>query len=90
MDEKKSLELLKEIVGDLRSEELGINWENHKKHRKIQNCYKVTCDMMSIKLLIDFMDNPAIEEVYYHPSVSPPGAGVDPIAMRYRIYVIYK
>jgi len=88
MKEKESLEILQDVIGP-NDEVLGINWDNHKKYSKIKNCFRITSDLMSIKLLVDLMDEPEIKEVFYHPSVSPPGAGVDPISLRYKIYIVY-
>ncbi len=66
---------------------LGINWDNYKQYEKFSNCYTVTAKVMSLRALVKLIEHKNVKEVFYHPSFSPPGAGMDPIALRYRLYV---
>ena len=76
----------KEIVTTVlesREEFLGINWNNF---RKINDLYQTTMEKMSLDALITLLEHPDVKNVYFHPSVAPPGSGVDGIALRYRVY----
>ena len=35
------------------------------------------------------MEDDAVKNVYFNPSVPPPGGTVDSISMRYKVYVQY-
>ena len=85
---KQSIEILKRIVGD-ETEFLGINWANHTKSPLRKNLYKLTIEILSLETLIKLLEHERIKNVYFHPSVPPPGSGKDLLAMRYRLYVEY-
>ena len=69
----------------------GINWENHRKAdlKGLDNCYRITIEILSIDSILKLMEHDRVKNVFWHPSYSPPGAGVDAIALRYRLYVEY-
>ena len=83
-----SLSILKRIFGD-KAELLGINWNNHRQSEFKENTFQITINMLSLEALIDLMDHKSVKNVYWHPSMSPPGASKDPIALRYRLFVEY-
>jgi len=86
--EKESLRFLKTRIKN--SEILGINWLNHRAVPDIsEDTYRFTAEMMSLDALIKMLEHKKVKNVYWHPSVAPPGKGVDGIALRYRIYVEY-
>jgi hypothetical protein len=35
------------------------------------------------------MEDPAVANVFFNPSIPPPGTGMDGISLRYKIYVEY-
>jgi hypothetical protein len=78
----KAKRIIRTILED-REEFLGINWKNFKKN---DDLYQTTMEKMSLDALITLLDHPDVKNVYFHPSVAPPGSGVDGIALRYRIY----
>tara|TARA_Y100000592_G_scaffold101148_1_gene186026 strand:+ start:9965 stop:10285 length:321 start_codon:yes stop_codon:yes gene_type:complete len=85
----QSLKILKEVYKGV-DEFYGINWENHKKvSMGDKNCYRVTIEILSIDSILKLMEHDRVKNVFWHPSYSPPGAGVDAIALRYRLYVEY-
>ena len=86
--EKESKKLLKEIMGDY-LEELGINWDNHKRMPRKEDTFRITAEALSLPALIHLSEHEFVRNVYFHPSVSPPGKG-DVISMRYRIYIQYR
>ena len=68
----------------------GINWENHRKvNLNGLDCYRVTIEILSIDSILRLMEHDRVKNVFWHASYSPPGAGVDAIALRYRLYVEY-
>ena len=83
---KESLRTLKSIFGPSTSH-LGIKWENHRLFD--EDIYRFTTNSVSLGSLIKLMDHKRVKDVWWHPSAAPPGAAIDAIAMRYRIYVKY-
>tara|TARA_B100000214_G_scaffold375219_1_gene360635 strand:- start:2493 stop:2789 length:297 start_codon:yes stop_codon:yes gene_type:complete len=86
--EEESKNLLKDIMGDYLNE-LGINWDNHKRVPKKDDTFRITAEALSLPALIHLSEHKNVRNVYFHPSVSPPGKG-DVISMRYRVYIEYK
>jgi len=70
---------------------LGINWNNHRRDDRLDlsNCYRITIAVLSLETIISLMEHERVKNVYFHPSYAPPGAGVDAIALRYKLYVEY-
>lgn len=66
-----------------------LNFKNHRKHNLNKNTFRFTVDLMSLDFLISLIDDPAVKNVYFNPSVPPPGGSVDSISMRYKVYVQY-
>ena len=88
VSEKESLRFLKARVKN--AEILGINWSNHRPAPRIsEDTYRFTAEIMSLEVLIGMLEHKKVKNVFWHPSAAPPGAGIDGIALRYRIYVQY-
>ena len=88
VSEKESLRFLKTRIKN--AELLGINWANHRPASNVsEDTYRFTAEMMSLDALIKMLEHQKVKNVYWHPSVAPPGKGVDGIALRYRVYVEY-
>ena len=83
----ESLAILKEYLDSNENEIL--NFKNHRKHNLKKNTFRFTTDLISLDLLISLRDDKRIKNVYFNPSVPPPGSGVDGISMRYKIYIEY-
>tara|TARA_R110002074_G_scaffold62629_1_gene150271 strand:- start:45 stop:329 length:285 start_codon:yes stop_codon:yes gene_type:complete len=88
MTEEESLNLLKSVMADYLSE-LGINWENHRKVKTKEDTFRVTAAALSLPALIEISEHENVRNVYFHPTVAPPGKS-DVISMRYRLYVEYR
>ena len=86
--EKESLRFLKTLIKN--ADLLGINWQNHRKASNISDStYRFTSEILSLDSLIKMIEHKKVKNVYWHPSVAPPGKGIDGIALRYRVYVEY-
>ena len=86
--EKESLRTLKSILGK-ENLAMGINLANHRKVAHAEGTYRITLDVISLAPVIKLMEHKIVKNVWWHPSASPPGAGPDGIALRYRLYVQY-
>ena len=82
-------EHMQEIIGE-NSDFIGVNWDNFRSYEQIDNCYSVTIKVMSLSILIKAMEDSRIKQVFYHPSVAPPGAGMTTLGLRYKLYIQYK
>ena len=65
-------------------------FKNHRKHNLKQNTFRFTIDLMSLEFLISLMEDERVKNVYFNPSVPPPGGTVDSISLRYKVYVEYE
>ena len=83
---EESLEILSK---DIQNENKILNFKNHKKHPIRKNVFRFTVDLISLEFLIQLMEDETVKNVYFNPSVPPPGGTVDSISMRYKIYVQY-
>lgn len=80
--------ILKEIV----QKEDFIDFRNHKAwpHKGLgENVYRFDVNMISLDMLINIMEHPQIENVYFTPAASGPGIAMDGISFTYKIYVKY-
>ena len=82
-------ESLKVLEKYIQNENEILNFKNHKKHDIRPNVYRFTVDLISLEFLIQLMEDDAVKNVYFNPSVPPPGGTVDSISLRYKIYVQY-
>ena len=89
MNIKKAKEIIKSVLKG-REEFLKFSWGNFKSTVGKRNMYQSTVEKISLDTLIELLEHPEIKNVYFHPSVAPPGHGTDGIALRYRIYFEFK
>ena len=82
-------ESLKVLEKYIQNENEILNFKNHRKHDIRPNVYRFTVDLISLEFLIQLMEDDAVKNVYFNPSVPPPGGTVDSISLRYKIYVQY-
>jgi hypothetical protein len=87
LTEAQSLRVLKKYVD--RETDL-LNFKNHKKFDKRDNTFRFTVDVISLEFLISIMEDEKVKNVYFNPSVPPPGGSLDSISMRYKVYVEFK
>ena len=66
-----------------------LNFKNHRKHRIRPNVYRFTIDLISLEFIISLMEDKEVKNVYWNPSVPPPGGSIDSISLRYKVYVEY-
>ena len=66
-----------------------LNFKNHKKHAITPNTFRFTVDFISLDFLIGLMEEEQVKNVYFNPSVPPPGGSFDGISMRYKVYIRY-
>jgi hypothetical protein len=85
--EKQSLDIITKYI-----EKDGndiLNFKNHKKHNIRPNVFRFTVDLISLEFIISLMEDEQVKNVYWNPSVPPPGGSVDSISLRYKVYVEY-
>lgn len=83
----ESLELLRKYIN--RDTNKHLNFKNHKKHDLDENTFRFTLDLMSLDFLISLIDDDRVKNVYFNPSIPPPGGSVDSISLRFKVYVQY-
>jgi hypothetical protein len=66
-----------------------LSFKNHKKHHITPNTFRFTVDFISLDFLIGLMEEEGVKNVYFNPSVPPPGGSFDGISMRYKVYIRY-
>ena len=66
-----------------------LNFKNHRKHNLDTNMFRFTLDLISLDFLISLIDDPSVKNVFFNPSIPPPGGSVDSISLRYKVYVQY-
>ena len=85
---EESDSILREIV----EKEDFINFANHKQwpHKGMgENVYRFDVNMISLDMLINIMEHPQIQNVYFTPAASGPGIAMDGISFTYKVYVKY-
>jgi hypothetical protein len=87
LDLNESYEILKKYLD--RENNFLLNFKNHKKHNLNKNTFRFTIDLMSLDFLISLIDDAAVKNVFFNPSVPPPGGSIDSISLRYKVYVQY-
>ena len=83
-----SLEESWDIISSISDDDI-LSIKNHRKHDIRENTYRFTCELLSIELLISLLEHDKVKNVYFNSSVAPPGAGLDSISMRFKVYVQY-
>ena len=66
-----------------------LNFKNHRKHALRPNVFRFTVDLISLEFIISLMEDDRVKNVYWNPSIPPPGGSIDSISLRYKIYVEY-
>jgi hypothetical protein len=88
--EKTVAQSLKVLETYVKREENSImNFKNHRKHDLKKNTFRFTVEIISLEFLISLMEDKDIKNVYFNPSIPPPGGSIDGISMRYKVYVEY-
>ena len=82
----QSLRVLKKYISN--DNEI-LNFKNHRKHDIRPNVFRFTVDLISLEFLISIMEDEKVKNVYFNPSIPPPGGSVDSISLRYKVYVEY-
>ena len=89
MTDAESKNLLQSIILDF-DQDLGINWDNHKSVAGKEDTFRVTARALSLPALVHIMEHNLVKNVYFQPSIAPPGSTKDPISLRYRLYIQYE
>ena len=84
---EQSLNVLKRHI-EIDGNEI-LNFKNHRKHNLRPNVYRFTVDLISLEFIISLMEDEDVKNVYWNPTVPPPGGSIDSISLRYKIYVEY-
>ena len=84
---EESLKVLKKYM-ELEGNDI-LNFKNHRKHPIRPNVYRFTVDLISLEFIISLMEDTQVKNVYWNPSIPPPGGSVDSISLRYKVYVEY-
>ena len=87
LDSGESHQILREYL-DLKENEI-LNFKNHRKHNLKEHPFRFTLSLISLDFLLSLNGDPRIKNVYFNPSVPPPGASIDSLSMRYKVYVEY-
>ena len=87
--EYESLQILKKYLERSQDNEILI-FKNHRKHDIRPTVFRFTVDLISLEFLISIMEDENVKNVYFNPSIPPPGGSVDSISLRYKVYVEYK
>ena len=66
-----------------------LNFKNHRKYDLRPNVYRFTVDLISLEFIISLMEDEEVKNVFWNPSIPPPGGSIDSISLRYKIYVEY-
>tara|TARA_R110000751_G_scaffold181870_1_gene288471 strand:+ start:252 stop:578 length:327 start_codon:yes stop_codon:yes gene_type:complete len=85
----QSLKLIEEHINDYTD---MIGFRNHKSFKGSSerlNIYRFTCKLLSLDLLSKMGKDKRVKNVFFSPSTPPPGAAMDSISMRYKVYVEY-
>ena len=86
--EEESRSLILEYIEDYKD---IVDFRNHKKFAlgNRGNVFRFTVKLVSLDFLGKMASDKRVKNVFYSPSTPPPGAGIDSISMRYKIYVEY-
>tara|TARA_B110000467_G_C18120261_1_gene367427 strand:+ start:330 stop:614 length:285 start_codon:yes stop_codon:yes gene_type:complete len=77
------------ITRHLDIEDEFINFKNHKRYERRENTYRFTVNLVSLDFLIALMEEKSVDNVFFNPSVPPPGSTTEGVSLRYKVYVQY-
>ena len=68
-----------------------VGFKNHRAFslKERENVYRFTLKLISLDFLSKLAKDKRVKNVFFSPSTPPPGAGMDSISMRYKIYIEY-
>ena len=78
---EESLEIIKKHMSEEDYEIMGL--KNHRAHKLMSNCYRFTVSIVSLDFLISLMEHERVKNVFFNPSIPPPGSGIDGVSLRY-------
>lgn len=84
---EESLEILQKYI-EADGNEI-LNFKNHRKHNIRPNVFRFTVDLISLEFIISLMEDDEVRNVYWNPTIPPPGGSIDSISLRYKVYVEY-
>jgi len=84
---EESLEIIKKHISE--EDSMIMELKNHRVHNLMKNCYRFTVSIVSLDFLISLMEHKRVKNVFFNPSIPPPGSGIDGVSLRYKIYVQY-
>ena len=89
----KTLEQSEELIKNYLQEYADIvDFKNHRKFNRLgnrENVYRFTVKLISLDFLEKTAKDKRVKNIMFSPSTPPPGAGIDSISMRYKIYIEY-
>ncbi len=89
MKKEESEKLIKELISE--EERSFFGFANHRKHSLKSNTFRFSVAILSLDFLISLMEHPEVKNIYFNPTMaSPNDKRIDPISLRYKIYVEYK
>ncbi len=90
MTKEESKEIIEKYLDP--DQERIMDLRNHKKYTLAGNekTFRFTVKLLSLEFLISLMEDEKIKNVYWNPSIPPPGGSIDSISMRYKVYVEFK
>ena len=66
-----------------------LSFKNHRKFEGRENTFRFTINLVSLDFLIALMEEELVDNVFFNPSVPPPGSTTEGISLRYKIYIQY-
>ena len=82
--QKQAIKLIEDCIG----EDQGFcHAKNFRLSSNKEDTVQFTINILSLDLLFSIMEMEEVENVYFHPSASPPKTHLSPTASRYRVYV---
>jgi hypothetical protein len=89
----KTVEGSERLINEYLSEYHDIvDFRNHKEYKKLgnrKNVYRFTVKLITLDFLEKVAKDKRVKNIMFSPSTPPPGAGIDSISMRYKIYIEY-
>ena len=83
----------KNLVSEYLKEYLDIvDFRNHRKFSGLgdrDHVYRFTIKLLSLDFLEKVAKDRRVRNIMFSPSTPPPGAGIDSISMRYKVYIEY-